>query len=101
MSFVVYHKETTIIPRLKKSGYWSYHEWFTTIPSAKGALTRAENEGRLQHPKDQYAIAETNDFFDNIEKQVTRKNLISGKEFVIDINCPPHLDPSTETYWSL
>ena len=98
MSFVVYHKETTIIPRLGRPFYT--YEYYATESAAKGALTRGLKKGLIEN-RDDYAVSDLTNFFDNIEKKVVRKNLMSGKEFTIGVNTPCHLDPSTETYWSL
>jgi hypothetical protein len=47
-----------------------------------------------------YEIA-TRDDFDDIEKWVTRTNLMSGKDYRERINTPPYMSPAYETYWSL
>lgn len=51
--------------------------------------------------KDDYAIADTIDFHDNIEKMVTRVNLMSKKEYQERANTPNSCSPATETYWSM
>lgn len=91
--YVIYHKETTRYPRLKRETYKSER-------AAKAALTRAVNDGKISN-RDEYAIAEYEDFRKNIEKKKTVKNLMSGNEIEIAVNTPASCDPSTETYWCM
>ena len=51
--------------------------------------------------RDDYAIADAVDFRDNIEKIVTRRNLMSGEEYEERINTPRYCSPSSEAYWSM
>lgn len=48
-----------------------------------------------------YAIAEAGDFHDNIEKMVTRVNLMSRKEYEERANTPRYCSPASESYWSM
>lgn len=92
MGHVIYHKESTRFAPLKKKHYASES-------AAKAALTRAVNSGKVN--REDYAIAESGDFNENIEKMVVRKNLMSGKEFKEPVNTPYYCSPSSETYWSM
>lgn len=96
--FVIYHKETTRILRPK----W-YHKGYETEAAAKAALTRyAKKQPAIpRFIREDYAIADSYTFYKDIEKKVTKKNLISGNEFETGINTPACTDPSTETYWSM
>jgi len=51
--------------------------------------------------KADYAIADATDFHDNIEKMVTRVNLMSKKEFEERANTPIYCSPAYESYWSM
>jgi hypothetical protein len=51
--------------------------------------------------KDRYVIADAADFHNNIEKMVTRVNLMSKKEYEERANTPNSCSPATETYWSM
>lgn len=51
--------------------------------------------------KADYAIADSLDFHDNIEKMVTRINLMSKKEFEERANTPIYCSPAYESYWSM
>jgi len=93
MSYVIYHKETTVI-------LGGYNKRYATERSAKGALTKAVNAGEVVD-RDKYAIAETGFFVSNIEKSVTKKNLISGEDIQVAVNTPVFMDPSCESYWSM
>ena len=51
--------------------------------------------------RDDFAIADSVDFHNNIEKEVTRVNLMSKKEFKERINTPHYCSPASESYWSM
>ena len=90
MSFVIYEISTTYL-----YGGSLMHKHYKSERSAKMVMTKAglnENE---------WTIAETNHFHEKIEKQETRRNLMSGKEFTQPVNTPLCCDPSSETYWSM
>jgi hypothetical protein len=93
MRYVIYNKETTILARLKRTN-------FKTERAAKAALTRGLNDGKIAN-RDEWAIAESSDFFCNIEKKKVVQSLISGKEIEIAVNTPRSCDPSSELYWSM
>ncbi len=99
MGYVVYHKETTIVPKIKKPHYIT--QSFETERAAKAALTRADRDGKLAHPKDEYAIADGVDFRENIEKFVERRNMMTGEKFMERINTPGYMSTSSEAYWSM
>lgn len=50
--------------------------------------------------RDEYAIAETTDFINNIEKMVTRVNLMSKEKYEDRTNTPYFMRLDRETYWS-
>lgn len=91
--YIIYFKETTILV-----GGALNPKTFATESAAKAYLTRMVNTGA---DRSKYAISDLATFRMAIEKQVTKKNLMSGKEFVIPINTPICCDPSSETYWSM
>jgi hypothetical protein len=64
-------------------------------------LYRATNGVAKAMDKDDYAIADATDFHDNIEKMVTRVNLMSQKEFEERANTPIYCSPAFESYWSM
>lgn len=93
MAFVIYNKVTTrILGGCDRS--------FKTEPAAKAGLTRATNSGDVSD-RELYSIAEKQYFHTNIEQQVERTNLMSGKTFLEPINTPPYLSPAYESYWSM
>lgn len=92
--FLIYNKDTTRILR----DHW-YHKGYETESAAKAALTRFVKRDNLN--RDEYAISDAITFFKNIEKKVTKINLMSKKPFEIGVNEPACVDPSTETYWSM
>jgi len=118
MSYVIYNINSTIILTAPAQSWGCYVESYKTESAAKAALTRLDKKGKLgsetippakgeynsthrPYTKDEFAIAESSDFHQNIEKQVTKINLMSGKEFSQPINTHACVDPSTETYWSM
>jgi len=116
--YVIYHKETTRYLLDPRKHSLMAKKSYKTERAAKAALTRlvAVYAARAERNKDSfnshlyagidrndYAIAEINDFKQNIEKSVTKKNLLNpnGKGFKISVNTPSCCDPSTETYHSM
>lgn len=87
MRYIIFNKETTCI----KGAPFGYK----TEGAAKAIRTKMglDPEG--------FGIAESTDFFATIEKRVTRKNLMSGKEFTEGVNTSPHMSPACESYWSM
>jgi hypothetical protein len=99
MTYVIYDNSTTRLI----GGYKTYK----TLGSAKAAITRMQNKipvsdmGKSDRdPVLMYSIAEINEYYNNIEKQVTRTNLMSGKEYQESINTPSYCSPASESYWS-
>lgn len=92
--WVVYEVETTYL--VKKA---DRSEAYKSEAAAKAGMKRAESLPKYEGIK--LAVAEKTDFHKRIEKQETRKNLMSGNEFTQPVNTPCYLDPSTETYWSM
>lgn len=90
MGYVVYNAETTrkLTDRT-----------FRSEAAAKAARTRAAKAGEIDATD--YAVAESGDFHDNIEKFVTRTNLLSGKEYQERVNTPIYCSPASESYWSM
>jgi hypothetical protein len=124
MAYVIYNKETTIILRAAGRSWGCYVESYKSESAAKAALTRLEKKDKLgndyleesiTHPngmvgtkrtkvpytREDFAIAEDSDFRQNIEIQVERVNLMSGKPYMERINEPLCTSPSSETYWCL
>jgi hypothetical protein len=91
MGYVVYNAETT---RLLSS------KTFATESAAKAARTRAAKADNTMIAAD-YAVAEVNDFYSNIEKTVVRQNLLSGKDYTESVNTPISCSPASESYWSI
>lgn len=100
MSYVIYDTNSTVIlrdPRTRK-------EYYKTERAAKAARTRIlrrlEDAGDDRFNND-YAIAEVQDFLENIEKQVERVNLMTRKKYMERINEPRCTSPASELYWSM
>jgi len=90
--FVVYHKETTQIVGSR------VHKTWKSLGAAKAHLSRM---GKMGYNVSEYDIASHSFFSDNIEKTVTRRNLMTGKEFTESVNTPYYCSPSSESYWSM
>lgn len=97
MRYIVYHKDTTrflsLHPRVRTN-----ETSFATEAAAKAARTREHNSGAIN--REDFLITDGENFFANVQKTVTKKNLMTGKEFEQPVNTPMICDPSTETYWS-
>lgn len=89
MMYVIYNLSTTRL----HGGSLNYKK-YPTLRGAKIALARIAD-------RDEYGIADAEDFFKHIEKKEVKRNLLSGKEFVQGVNTPLCCDPSSETYWSM
>ena len=106
MGYVIYDKATT---RIK--GKW---EGYKTVSAATAQITRWSKiwfrecytplyptVDRSEDPVFVYGIAEDEYFRKNIQKTVTRINLMSGKEYTESVNTPLACSPASETYWSM
>jgi len=102
MAYVIYRKDTTAIPaQLRDKAY-------KTLPAAKAALTRfntawAKTRGKLgnepEAPQFTMGIAEVGYYYENIERTVTRVNMMSGKKYQERVNTSIACSPASETYW--
>jgi len=117
MAFVIYNKKTTAIHKIVRHRPYKVTESFKSLGAAKAAITRlsnkywqeahAENKYSIdQDPQFTLGIAETQHYFDNIEKQVTRTRVMpgTGKEATITMSVNEVggvCDPFTERYWSM
>lgn len=90
MAYLIYYTDTTRLVSDKL---------FATEGSAKGARTRRQKK----YPKSERVmeIAEAKHYYQKIEKQVERVNLVSGEKYTESINTPACCSPATETYWSM
>jgi len=88
--FIIYEKSTTRL----YGGSLMYKRY----PTERGAKTCMTRKGLSP---EQWAIAEEGEFHSKIEKQVTKRNLMGGKEFTQPLNTPLCCDPSSEIYWSM
>ena len=97
MGYIVYHKASTAIPVTLRNKVYKTHgaaqAWITRL--GKGMIEDAD------HPKFNYAIAEVDYYYANIERQVKRKNLMNGAEYTESVNTPLSCSPASETYWSM
>ena len=104
MSYVIYDLAST---KLKDKAY-------KTHAAAKAQLTRMSKQwfdwdytpyyptvDRDRDPLFTMGIAEINYYYANIERTVTRKNMMSGKEYTESVNTPLACSPASETYWSM
>lgn len=91
MAYVVYELDTTLTIREPYIGT----KHFKTVAAAKAARTRAGFTAAT------HGIAESNDFFENIEKKRIVKNLLTGDEVEERVNTPNYLSVASESYWSM
>lgn len=93
--FVIYNKATTQI--VKERSYSK--AYYATEAAAKAAVTRFAKKGVCV--ADEVAVAEAKFYSENIETQVKRVNMMSGKEYYESVNTPSYCSPSSESYWSM
>lgn len=98
MSYVIYHRESTRIYTYTRHRPWKRVESYATMAAARAAFTRLSKKGEVN--SQEWAIADKNWFHDFIEKQVVKRNLITGAEFTEPANRPHYCSPSSEAYWS-
>jgi hypothetical protein len=104
--YLIYDKKTSRILS-KESKSWQQAA-YKTMSAAQAALTRMQKKfaqrnaaDAAQGPLYTAAIAEADYYYKNIEKFVTRKNMMTGKEYTESINTPSYMSPSSESYWSM
>jgi hypothetical protein len=106
MTYVIYDKTTTRI-KGKLDGYKTHAAAQTQITRWSKIWFRERYTplypavDRGEDPIFVYAIAEADHFRANIERTVTRVNMMSGKEYTESVNTPLACSPSSETYWSM
>jgi hypothetical protein len=93
MQFLVYNTDTSAITDGP----------FKTNSAAKASITRASKKHFIKTGSKlkNRAVAEEVHYYKSIEKMVTRKNMMTGKEYQESINTPISCSPASETYWSM
>jgi len=104
--YYIYDQKTSKI--LSREGKRYYQQAaYKTMSAAQAALTRMQkkyvqrNVDAAQGPLYTAAIAEADYYTKNIEKSVTRKNMMNGKEYTESVNTPNYMSPASEAYWSM
>jgi hypothetical protein len=92
MSYVVYNLSSTRIVGSRSTKYWK------SEAAAKAHLTRM---GKMGYNVAEFAVAESNTFYNSIEGSITKVNLMSGKEYQERANTALSCSPASETYWSM
>ena len=69
---------------------------YRTKGAAKATITRLIKKAGWT--SDEFAITPVRDYQ---PRMVTRRNLMSGKEYQEDVNTPNFCSPSSESYWSM
>ena len=103
--YYIYDQSTTKILSRESKSY--QQAAYKTYSAAQAALTRMQkkyaqrNADAAQGPLYTAAIAEAEYYAKNIERFVTRKNMMSGKEYTESVNTPNYMSPASEAYWSM
>ena len=104
--YLIYDQQSTRI--LSREGKRYYQQAaYKTYSAAQAALTRMQkkhvqrNADAAQGPLFTAAIAEADYYAKNIERFVTRKNMMSGQEYTESVNTPNYMSPASEAYWSM
>ena len=69
---------------------------YRTEGAAKATITRLIKKAGWAG--DEFEITHTRDYQ---PRMVTRRNLMSGKEYQEDVNTPNFCSPASESYWSM
>ena len=103
--YLIYDQSTTRILSRESKSY--QQAAYKTYAAAQAALTRMQKKYLKAHvdaaggPLFTAAIAEAEYYNKNIERFVTRKNMMSGKEYTESVNTPNYMSPASEAYWSM
>ena len=102
--YVIYDKQSTRIINKPSKPYLQC--CYKTMAAAQAQLTRMHNKhvktkDSATSPLYTAAIAEAAYYASNIEKQVTRKNMMTGKQYTESVNTPSYMSPASEAYWSM
>jgi len=84
-----------------KNFFKAWAETAKKFGTDEAELRDATNGRAPRLNKDDYAIADDLKFHNEIEKMVTRVNLMSKKEYQERANTPISCSPAFETYWSM
>ncbi len=98
MKFVIYEVETSAIVEHPKTStrYYRYEK------TAKAAITRIRRDfpsHRLSSTP--LKIADTDTYYESIEKTEMVRNIMNGKLVEQSVNTPRCCDVSSELYWSM
>lgn len=85
MAYIVYNIETSRI-----------EDTYNNETVAKRQTTRLNNKAGTV----KFAYAAADVYYAEIEQQVERVNIMTGKTFKESVNTPYFCSPSSETYWS-
>lgn len=78
-----------------------YDEAAALVETLNARMTQKHGVGitfKVTHPE---RSSRTTDYSVSTVNIVTRKNLMTGKEFQEDEDTPPYLSPAYETYWTM
>jgi hypothetical protein len=98
-TYVIYNKATSAILKIGTNP-----GRYAGFPAARAALTRFNKKSGFMptdpsYPEYVYGIAESNHYYEKIERTVKRKNLMSGIEYEESVNTPNYCSPASEAYW--
>ena len=97
--YVIYDLATSATVEIRRKNSYAKTVSYKTMSAAKAALTRMSKDKCID--VNDYAIADGEYYLANIEKQVTKVNMMTGKKYMESINTPYYCSPSSETYWSM
>ena len=97
--YVIYSQATTQILTIYRKNSYQKKSSYKTMSAAKAALTRMSKDKCIDVVD--YGIAESEYYYANIERQVEKTNMMSGKKYMESINTPGYMSPSSESYWSM
>jgi hypothetical protein len=112
MTYVIYHISSTMQVGPTERG--NPHSLYAKTYKTQGAALRTARKfdeiarrvdttvnGQPTHHAAVYGVASVEDYRSQVVRMVTRKNLLSGKEYQEASNTPGFCSPSSEAYWSM
>ena len=105
---MIYNKKTSAIVEVTRYRPYKVTSSYKSMSAAKAALTRMSKKYMedfskyciTKDPQFIYGIAESEYYYANIEQQVERVNMMTGKKYWESVNTPRYCSPSSEAYWS-
>jgi len=102
--YVIYHIDSTMqVGPYHGHPHTSMSKTYKTRGAALATMRKWNNAwtGDQRQGPGPYGVASVEHYRDRVVKMVTRRNLLSGKDYQEASNTPGYCSPSSEAYWSM